>query len=439
MNHSTQQNQKPAQASSKAMLNSDKPSSKAQLQQQALENALTNPSVANYQAIFEGFEAMGISAEDIKPRVNVFTFNAWKVLGRVVKRGQHGVKIVTVIPCTKKDVATGESVPVKKIKTTTVFHISQTEALDAEPTTDAAENAPAVILPVAAPAPVSTVQSIETVATIETVEPRPLNAYELKQQARREHYEDRAEDAQAVSVATYSRARDMASVIPFGQPILVGHHSERRDRNYRGKIHTTFGKAFALQDKAKHYAQKAKTVGTGGISSDDPDAVDKLATKLAGLERSQDMMKAANKVIRGRCNDESKIAALMGLGFAAERAAQLLEKDFSGRVGFPAYALSNNNAVIKNTKDRIATLQAQQGRADVEQRGKDYIYCEDTSENRVMFVFDGKPDEATRKILKGYAFNWSPSRSAWVRKLNNAGIWSAQQVMVSLTAEGETV
>ena len=23
------------------------------------------------------------------------------------------------------------------------------------------------------------------------------------------------------------------SVIPFGQPILIGHHSEKRDRNYR--------------------------------------------------------------------------------------------------------------------------------------------------------------------------------------------------------------
>ncbi|MFJ7315470.1 hypothetical protein ACIQVE_22455 [Pseudomonas sp. NPDC098747] len=54
MNHSTQQHQKPAQASSKAMVYSEKPS-KAEVQQQALENALTNQSVANYQAIFEGF------------------------------------------------------------------------------------------------------------------------------------------------------------------------------------------------------------------------------------------------------------------------------------------------------------------------------------------------------------------------------------------------
>lgn len=50
----------------------------------------------------------------------------------------------------------------------------------------------------------------------------------------------------------------MASVIPFGQPILIGHPSEQRDRNYRDKIHNTFGKAFAMQDKAAYYEDKAE-------------------------------------------------------------------------------------------------------------------------------------------------------------------------------------
>lgn len=46
-------------------------------------------------------------------------------------------------------------------------------------------------------------------------------------------------------------ARDMAVQTPFGQPILVGHHSENRDRNFRDRIHNTFGKAFAEQNKQK--------------------------------------------------------------------------------------------------------------------------------------------------------------------------------------------
>lgn len=95
----------------------------------ALHNAISGQSFGNYQAIFEGFAAMGIAAEDIKPRENVFTFNAWRALGRTVSKGQKGVRIVTVIRCERHDQETGESRPARKPKTTSVFHVSQTEAL----------------------------------------------------------------------------------------------------------------------------------------------------------------------------------------------------------------------------------------------------------------------------------------------------------------------
>ncbi|MFJ7315471.1 DUF3560 domain-containing protein [Pseudomonas sp. NPDC098747] len=257
----------------------------------------------------------------------------------------------------------------KKVKTTTVFHLSQTEALDSEPTTDTAEGCQAASLPIES-APASVVETVETAA------PRPLNAYELKQQARRERYEDRATDAQAASAATYSRARDMASVIPFGQSILVGHHSERRDRNYRGKIDTTFG-------KAKHYAQKAKTVGTGGISSDDPDALVKLRAELAEREADQERMKAANKAIRAGKTPEKQIPALVALGFGEATARSLLKGDFCGRVGFAAYSLSNNNANMTRIKKRIQELEARRNWEAVEVQTEGYTYREDVEENPI--------------------------------------------------------
>ena len=46
----------------------------------------------------------------------------------------------------------------------------------------------------------------------------------------------------------------------MGQPILVGHHSEKGDRRYREKIHNTFGKSFEKKDKAKYYADKAESI-----------------------------------------------------------------------------------------------------------------------------------------------------------------------------------
>ena len=404
------------------------------MQNKALNNAVTGASLANYQAIFEGFATMGIDAADVVPRENVFTFNAWKALGLVVKKGQHGVKIVTVIPCTKKDQESGDEVAVKKFKTTTVFHVSQTEELGTDPQKDCAVVALDVQADVAQVQPAPPVIEAAPVVEVAVSEKRPMNTYEARQEARRERYEERATKAQGNRNMIYKRARTMAEVIPFGQPILAGHHSEGRDRNYRNKIHNTFGKAFALQNKAAHYARKAASIGSGGISSDDPDAINKLRAELASLEQAQESMKAANKAIRSNKTPETQLAALVVLGFTEARAAQLLEKDFGGRIGFASYSLTNNNANMRRIAGRIADLEKHRQRTGTEQAGNGFVYCEDIEENRVMFVFDSKPDESTRKVLKANGFKWSPSRDGkpWVRQLNNAGIWHGKQVLEEL-------
>lgn len=164
----------------------------------------------------------------------------------------------------------------------------------------------------------------------------------------------------------------MAEVIPFGQPILVGHHSEGRDRRYRGRIHDKFGKSFALQDKAKHYEQKAASVGTGGISSDDPDAIQKLRAELEGCEQSQERMKAANKAIRAHKTADTQIAALLALGFNDKQASELVKPDFAGRIGFADYSLKNNNANMRRIKGRIAELEKNTTRLAVERVGKGF-------------------------------------------------------------------
>lgn len=102
-----------------------------QSRQEALSRAISGQSFSNFPAIFQGFAAKGIAEAEIKPRENVFTFEAWKALGRVVRRGEHGVKVVTFIECASKetDPGSGERRVSRRPWTTTVFHISQTEPL----------------------------------------------------------------------------------------------------------------------------------------------------------------------------------------------------------------------------------------------------------------------------------------------------------------------
>lgn len=100
-----------------------------EIQTEALQRATTSPSIANYPAIFEGFAEKGISEDDIRPRENVFTYDAWRALGRQVRRGEHGVKVTTWVPIRKRNDDGDQEIVGKRPKTTTVFHVSQTDPI----------------------------------------------------------------------------------------------------------------------------------------------------------------------------------------------------------------------------------------------------------------------------------------------------------------------
>jgi len=102
-----------------------------EMRQEALGRATTGQTMSNYPAIFAGFMERGIPEAEIRPRENVFTFEAWKALGRHVRRGEHGVHVSTWVPVAAKvDAQTGEEIrPAgRRPKMAVVFHMSQTEA-----------------------------------------------------------------------------------------------------------------------------------------------------------------------------------------------------------------------------------------------------------------------------------------------------------------------
>ena len=73
-----------------------------------LSRATSGMSVSNYPTIYGGFIQKGIPESEIKPRENVFTYSAWRALGRQVRRGEHGVRVLTFIDCQRKDEETGQ-------------------------------------------------------------------------------------------------------------------------------------------------------------------------------------------------------------------------------------------------------------------------------------------------------------------------------------------
>lgn len=76
---------------------------------------------------------------------------------------------------------------------------------------------------------------------------------------RAERMEERAEKAEQRSTSAYETAKEIGSFIPFGQPILVGHHSEGRHRRDINRIDNAMRKSCEESDKAKYYEDKAET------------------------------------------------------------------------------------------------------------------------------------------------------------------------------------
>jgi Domain of unknown function (DUF3560) len=228
-----------------------------------------------------------------------------------------------------------------------------------------------------------------------------------------------------LSKSFYDRSTTMARCIPMGQPILVGHHSEQRDRRFRRRLWDLMGKSVAANDKAKYYEEKAEAIESNqSISSDDPDAIEKLKAKIAEAIARQDFMKAGNKIVKSKkLTIEQKTKQLK----AAGHSALILQPDFCGRVGYADYELTNNNANIRRMKQRLEQLEKALINAvdigDTEEKypDLDLIVRHARTINRVQLIFSGKPSVQIRNLLKSHGFRWAPSEGAWQRHLNGFG------------------
>lgn len=259
--------------------------------------------------------------------------------------------------------------------------------------------------------------------------------YEAKKEARIERLENAAEKAHERSEAAYERSRSLTSGIPFGQPILIGHHSEKRHRNAIEKSHAAMGRSVTEAKKAEHYEARAAAARENtAISSDDPEAVRLLKEKLEGLEAKQAMMKKVNAAYR----KFKKNPASLEKADLSEEAKKIIREFVPPysyvKAPFESWALSNNNANIKRVKGRIAELEAAAENEYVEKDHGFVRYVEDPEENRVQLFFDGKPSAEIRGIVKRNGFRWSRFNMAWQRHLNNAGRYAAESAIKAIEA-----
>ena len=221
--------------------------------------------------------------------------------------------------------------------------------------------------------------------------------YEQRKQERVERLKERAErlrkESDAKSIAGWSRLE----AIPFGQPILCGHHSEKSDRSYRAKATGLIDKSVELSKEADRVERRAEAAESNDvISSDDPNAVEKLTAKLATLEERRERIKAENA--------------------AARKAGQ--ERPY------PEYVSSNLSGNIGSIKKRIELLKRKNEAPPMEPITTDKsVIIHDTDINRYRITFPAKPCAETIAALKSSGFRWSPSVGSWVAYVNVRTKW----------------
>lgn len=78
-----------------------------------------------------------------------------------------------------------------------------------------------------------------------------------RQEERAERFSGYSEKRATESEQTLNAVDALSSAIPFGQPILVGHHSERRARNDAKKIENGMKRAVMLFERAGYWEERA--------------------------------------------------------------------------------------------------------------------------------------------------------------------------------------
>ena len=207
--------------------------------------------------------------------------------------------------------------------------------------------------------------------------------------------------------------------------------------NYNMRKHEQYlsreRKLWEEYEQFKDIEWKIRSIVAGDkiIKSSDENAIEKLESKLANMQKQQENMKAANKILKNaKLSDDEKVKKLIEIGFSESNSIELLKPDFCGRIGF-TYHLQNNNGNMRNVRLRIEKLQRQKAKAateviietdtETENEDSNIRIVDNPQADRIQIFFPGKPDAGIRTKLKSNGFRWAPSIGAWQSYRNDKG------------------
>ena len=208
----------------------------------------------------------------------------------------------------------------------------------------------------------------------------------------------------------FTRASAIADQIPLGQPILVGHHSERRARRDQDRIHSAMSAGVAASKMATHHEAKAAGLADQlerSVFTDDPDAIEVLEQRIARLEEDLARKKQANAAFR-TTKGAPGWAAAAGLSERVEAtAAEMMRQCPWIRLPFD---LTNDRATVRRLRQRVEEIQVRQARQQaVEDAGGTLVTV---AGSYALVQFAERPDDDTLVALRAAGYTWRQGRWA---------------------------
>lgn len=223
-----------------------------------------------------------------------------------------------------------------------------------------------------------------------------LAGYDERKERKLERAERFADNADKRAHEHWKTSQALVAGIPMGQPVLVGHHSEKRHRRTLQRSDAHMGKACEEHKKAKRWAGRAEGIANDrSIHYDDPEAAEKLQARIEQLEAKQELYKAMNKAYRAFLKRPESLDSAP-LSDAMKDTVRNFKPAVCVDRPFPSYVLTNNSANIRRLKKRLERLPRQREQA-VNGRWLYYVKR------------DGRCAECGAEIKQG------PGKAYWVR------------------------
>ena len=131
-----------------------------------------------------------------------------------------------------------------------------------------------------------------------------------------------------------------------------------------------------------------------------------------------------------------KNKTMVGCGGISDEEAEKMDRyiaEYNGsRAPHMSFSLTNINNKIKAARQRIQELSKIKEKGTEETKTEYFKVVENAEIMRLQLIFDGKPDDKIRAILKSNGFRWSPKNVAWQRQLTNNARWSVKRVISAI-------